>query len=187
MTHNPSNDKVVILIGQRKLLSSAWIYIKLTGHCISWHTKLNKLSFFFQHIIAFTARKIQGSNRKMRNTWTVNGAGFEHSTRYGFCQKQVGQKIHFFCRFGVLDGWRLVNAAKIWQTVPMLTSLSPPTVGFKEKIRAGDEGLTLSATVLESDADKHRLHTLENVQVTLTIEHGRRGDIEVIITCPSGI
>ena len=87
----------------------------------------------------------------------------------------------------MLDAWRLVNAAKIWQSAPMLTSFSPPTIGYNEKIPRGAEALKVSATVTERDALEHKLKTLEHVQVTLTIDHGRRGDIEVIIQCPSGI
>ena len=47
--------------------------------------------------------------------------------------------------------------------------------------------LRLSATVSARDAEEHKINTLEHVQITLTIEHGRRGDIEVIIACPSGM
>ena len=89
-------------------------------------------------------------------------------------------------RFGVLDAWRLVNAAKIWHPVPMLTTMAPPTIGANEHIRADGAGLRVSATVTESDAETHLLNSLENVQVTVTIEHGKRGDIEVRIVCPSG-
>ena len=93
----------------------------------------------------------------------------------------------------MLDAWRLVNAAKIWKRVPILTSFSPPTIGYNEKIPKQNEQsaqmgtLRLSATVSARDAEEHKINTLEHVQITLTIEHGRRGDIEVIIACPSGI
>lgn len=93
----------------------------------------------------------------------------------------------------MLDAWRLVNAAKIWKRVPILTSFSPPTIGYNEKIPKQNEQsaqmgtLRLSATVSARDAEEHKINTLEHVQITLTIEHGRRGDIEVIIACPSGM
>ena len=89
-------------------------------------------------------------------------------------------------RFGVLDAWRMVNAAKTWTPVPMLTTMAPPTIGADERIRADGVGLRVVATVTENDAQRHMLNSLENVQVTVTIEHGRRGDIEVTIVCPSG-
>ena len=68
----------------------------------------------------------------------------------------------------------------------MLTTMAPPTIGANEHIQADGAGLRVSATVTESDAQTHMLNSLENVQVTVTIEHGRRGDIEVRIVCPSG-
>ena len=87
----------------------------------------------------------------------------------------------------------MINAAKIWKRVPILTSFSPPTIGYNEKIPKQNEQsaqmgtLRLSATVSARDAEEHKINTLEHVQITLTIEHGRRGDIEVIIACPSGM
>ena len=80
----------------------------------------------------------------------------------------------------------MVNAAKTWKAVPMLTTMAPPTVGADERIRADGLGLRVVATVTEDDARRHMLNSLENVQVTVTIEHGRRGDIEVTVVCPSG-
>lgn len=120
----------------------------------------------------FTARHTKGSG-KPRNvrSWIQNKAGLRHSAQYGF---------------GLLDAWRLVNAAKIWETTPMLTSFSPPTIGYNEKIKVGTDVLSLPAVVSQRDAELHKLNTLEHVQVTLTIEHRRRGDIEVTIVCPSG-
>ena len=138
----------------------------------------NTRQILSKHIIVFTARQTKGSG-KARNhrSWITNGAGFKHSTQYGF---------------GLLDAWRLVNAAKIWKRVPILTSFSPPTIGYNEKIPKQNEQsaqmgtLRLSATVSARDAEEHKINTLEHVQITLTIEHGRRGDVEVIIACPSG-
>lgn len=132
--------------------------------CLTWRD--------VQHIIVFTARHTKGSG-KPRNarSWMQNKAGLHHSAQYGF---------------GLLDAWRLVNAAKIWETTPMLTSFSPPTIGYNEKIKNSPEVLSLPAVVSQRDAELHKLNTLEHVQVTLTIEHDIRGQIEVTIVCPSG-
>ena len=45
--------------------------------------------------------------------WDVNSAGFYHSHKHGF---------------GLLNAWRLVNAAKVWHSVPWLTSLETSTM-----------------------------------------------------------
>ncbi|MEE6527788.1 hypothetical protein FKM82_029413, partial [Ascaphus truei] len=47
--------------------------------------------------------------------WETNGAGFSHSHQHGF---------------GLLNAWRLTNAAKIWESVPYLASYLSPV--FKE-------------------------------------------------------
>jgi len=131
--------------------------------CLTWRD--------VQHIIVYTARHTKGTHKpKNVRSWFTNAAGLQHSAQYGF---------------GLLDAWRLVNAAKVWRTTPMLTSFSPPTIGYNEKIRTNDF-LRLHAAVSERDAALHRVITLEHVQVTLTIEHRKRGDIEVSIVCPSG-
>ena len=65
-----------------------------------------------QHIIVYTARHTKGTHKpKNVRSWFTNAAGLQHSAQYGF---------------GLLDAWRLVNAAKVWRTTPMLTSFSPP-------------------------------------------------------------
>ncbi|PIO31684.1 hypothetical protein AB205_0098170, partial [Aquarana catesbeiana] len=43
--------------------------------------------------------------------WETNGAGFSHSHQHGF---------------GLLNAWRLTNAAKIWESVPYLASYVSP-------------------------------------------------------------
>ena len=43
----------------------------------------------------------------------MNSAGFYHSHKHGF---------------GLLNAWRLVNAAKVWHSVPWLTSLETSTM-----------------------------------------------------------
>ncbi|XP_009705477.1 PREDICTED: proprotein convertase subtilisin/kexin type 7-like, partial [Cariama cristata] len=45
--------------------------------------------------------------------WDVNQAGFSHSHQHGF---------------GLLNAWRLVNAAKIWESVPYLASYVSPAL-----------------------------------------------------------
>ncbi|XP_026719406.1 proprotein convertase subtilisin/kexin type 7 [Athene cunicularia] len=48
-----------------------------------------------------------------RAKWDTNQAGFRHSHQHGF---------------GLLNAWRLVNAAKIWESVPYLASYVSPAL-----------------------------------------------------------
>ena len=133
--------------------------------CLTWRD--------VQHLIVYTATKPNNHNQKMSKSgeWVTNAAGFHHSTKFGF---------------GVLNAWRLVTAAQLWQTVPDLTSFSPLSIGFNEAIPMGAAYLRLPATVLEGEAAQRGLRTLEHVQITVNIDHTRRGDIEISLICPSG-
>ena len=51
--------------------------------------------------------------------WDMNTAGFYHSHKHGF---------------GLLSAWRLVNAAKVWHSVPWLTSLESSTMKINTPI-----------------------------------------------------
>uniref|UniRef100_A0A2K6LF16 Proprotein convertase subtilisin/kexin type 7 n=1 Tax=Rhinopithecus bieti TaxID=61621 RepID=A0A2K6LF16_RHIBE len=67
--------------------------------CLTWRD--------VQHIIVFTATRYEDR----RAEWVTNEAGFSHSHQHGF---------------GLLNAWRLVNAAKIWTSVPYLASYVSP-------------------------------------------------------------
>ncbi|XP_041090892.1 proprotein convertase subtilisin/kexin type 7 [Polyodon spathula] len=68
--------------------------------CLTWRD--------VQHIIAFTATKYEDR----RADWELNGAGFHHSHQHGF---------------GLLNAWRLVNAAKVPARLPTPACLSHET------------------------------------------------------------
>ncbi|XP_048651800.1 proprotein convertase subtilisin/kexin type 7 isoform X1 [Marmota marmota marmota] len=69
--------------------------------CLTWRD--------VQHIIVFTATQYEDR----RADWLTNEAGFSHSHQHGF---------------GLLNAWRLVNAAKIWTSVPYLASYVSPVL-----------------------------------------------------------
>ncbi|XP_047283820.1 proprotein convertase subtilisin/kexin type 7 isoform X4 [Homo sapiens] len=69
--------------------------------CLTWRD--------VQHIIVFTATRYEDR----RAEWVTNEAGFSHSHQHGF---------------GLLNAWRLVNAAKIWTSVPYLASYVSPVL-----------------------------------------------------------
>ncbi|XP_069080809.1 proprotein convertase subtilisin/kexin type 7 isoform X2 [Pleurodeles waltl] len=75
--------------------------------CLTWRD--------VQHIIVFTATKYEDRHA----IWERNGAGFSHSHQHGF---------------GLLNAWRMVNAAKIWESVPYLASYTSPTLMEEQSI-----------------------------------------------------
>ncbi|XP_042342471.1 proprotein convertase subtilisin/kexin type 7 [Plectropomus leopardus] len=127
--------------------------------CLSWRD--------VQHIITFTATKCDNSA-----DWRVNGAGFHHSHQHGF---------------GVLNAWRLVNAAKVWESVPFLVSYQSSVIKEEVSIAAYPNELIRTWQVSAADLKQSGMETLEHVAVTVTITHPCRGNLEVMLVCPSGM
>ncbi|XP_074832870.1 proprotein convertase subtilisin/kexin type 7 [Carettochelys insculpta] len=128
--------------------------------CLTWRD--------VQHIIVFTATKYEDRRAK----WDTNRAGFNHSHEHGF---------------GLLNAWRLVNAAKIWESVPYLASYSSPVLKEGRTIRKVPQALEVTWNVTAVDLALSGMRTLEHVAVTVTITHPRRGNLEIKLLCPSGI
>ncbi|KAM9439277.1 proprotein convertase subtilisin/kexin type 7 [Clarias gariepinus] len=127
--------------------------------CLTWRD--------VQHIITYTATQYDTDA-----DWETNGAGFHHSHKHGF---------------GLLNAWRLVNAAKVWETVPPLLSYPSPILKEGETIPAYPDKLILSINVSDVDLRQSGIETLEHVAVTVTLTHRRRGNVEIVLVCPSGM
>uniref|UniRef100_A0A8C8GKH4 P/Homo B domain-containing protein n=1 Tax=Oncorhynchus tshawytscha TaxID=74940 RepID=A0A8C8GKH4_ONCTS len=127
--------------------------------CLTWRD--------VQHIITYTATKYD-----VQGDWKINGAGFHHSHQHGF---------------GLLNAWRLVNAAKVWEMVPFLVSYQSPVLKEEELIPAYPDQLNLTWNVTAADLRQSGMQTLEHVSVTLTMVHSRRGNVEIVLLCPSGM
>ncbi|XP_074704700.1 proprotein convertase subtilisin/kexin type 7 isoform X1 [Strix aluco] len=128
--------------------------------CLTWRD--------VQHIIVFTATKYEDRRAK----WDTNQAGFRHSHQHGF---------------GLLNAWRLVNAAKIWESVPYLASYVSPALKEGRSIPLLPQELEVAWNVTPADLQLSGMRTLEHVAVTVTITHPRRGNLEIRLFCPSGM
>uniref|UniRef100_A0A8D2H700 Proprotein convertase subtilisin/kexin type 7 n=1 Tax=Urocitellus parryii TaxID=9999 RepID=A0A8D2H700_UROPR len=128
--------------------------------CLTWRD--------VQHIIVFTATQYEDR----RADWLTNEAGFSHSHQHGF---------------GLLNAWRLVNAAKIWTSVPYLASYVSPVLKENKAIPRSPGSLEVLWNVSRTDLEMSGLKTLEHVAVTVSITHPRRGSLELKLFCPSGM
>ncbi|NP_001090019.1 proprotein convertase subtilisin/kexin type 7 precursor [Xenopus laevis] len=128
--------------------------------CLTWRD--------VQHIIVFTATKYEDRHA----AWETNGAGFSHSHQHGF---------------GLLNAWRLTNAAKIWESVPYLASYISPVFKENKQIPLVRNTLEVNWNVTAADLRLSGMKTLEHVAVTVTIAHPRRGNLEIRLFCPSGM
>ncbi|KAL7851575.1 hypothetical protein AOLI_G00219310 [Acnodon oligacanthus] len=127
--------------------------------CLSWRD--------VQHIITYTATKYD-----IEADWETNGAGFHHSHKHGF---------------GLLNAWRMVNAAKVWESVPFLVSYQSPLLKEEQTIPAYSDKIILTWNVSAADLEQSGMQTLEHVSVTVTVTHPRRGNVEIVLLCPSGM
>ncbi|XP_061449243.1 proprotein convertase subtilisin/kexin type 7 [Rhineura floridana] len=128
--------------------------------CLTWRD--------VQHIIVFTATKYEDN----RASWDTNQAGLSHSHQHGF---------------GLLNAWRLVNAAKIWESVPYLASYVSPILKESKTIPMEPQQLEVTWNVTDADLALSGMRTLEHVAVTVTITHPRRGNLDIRLFCPSGM
>ncbi|XP_041797138.1 proprotein convertase subtilisin/kexin type 7 isoform X2 [Chelmon rostratus] len=127
--------------------------------CLSWRD--------VQHIITFTATKCDSAA-----DWRMNGAGFYHSHQHGF---------------GLLNAWRLVNAAKVWESVPFLVSYQSSVIKEEASIPTYSDELIRTWKVSAADLRQSGMETLEHVAVTVTITHPCRGNLEIALVCPSNM
>ncbi|XP_005098392.1 proprotein convertase subtilisin/kexin type 7 [Aplysia californica] len=142
-------------------LAAAMIALMLQARpCLSWRD--------VQYIMILTAYKIDVDIAH----WQKNGAGLEHSHKHGF---------------GLLSAWRLVNAARVWESVPWATSYAHTETPQRLDIPKGASNpLRISHVVSESDIRGLSMFTLENAQLTVWLSHPCRGKLGVKLISPSG-
>ncbi|MFH1920060.1 MAG: S8 family serine peptidase, partial [Planctomycetota bacterium] len=115
-----------------------------------------------QHILAQTSRQTD----PIDPGWQINTAGFHFNDKYGF---------------GAIDAYAAVEAAKTWETVGPEISLYSATVNVNQTIPDND------ATGLEQIVRfGGEIGAIEWVEVTLDVNHGYVGDLEVVLESPSG-
>ncbi|KAL4647382.1 proprotein convertase subtilisin/kexin type 7 [Arapaima gigas] len=128
--------------------------------CLTWRD--------VQNVIVYSTKKYEDKDAG----WKTNGAGFSHSHQHGF---------------GLLNAWRLVNAAKVWESVPFLVSYQSPVLKEDRQILTAPSDLTLTWNVTANALLQSGMQTLEHVAVTITMTHPRRGSVEIMLVCPSGM
>uniref|UniRef100_I3JKW5 Proprotein convertase subtilisin/kexin type 5a n=1 Tax=Oreochromis niloticus TaxID=8128 RepID=I3JKW5_ORENI len=118
-----------------------------------------------QHIIVRTSK----AHHLSAPDWRVNGAGYKVSHLYGF---------------GLLDAESMVKEAERWKQVP-----SQHECAEEAAIQLIHLGSALTsvheATGCSGKALQHVAY-VEHVVVRVTISHGRRGDLSITLTSPSG-
>lgn len=120
-----------------------------------------------QHLVAWTS---QYAPLILNPGWKTNGAGFKVNSRFGF---------------GLLNAVELVKAAKHWKTVPEKKICEVAPVNFKpvELNTNNPIEIEINSTGCEG---QNQIRYLEHVQLYVTIDYARRGDLHMNLTSPAG-
>lgn len=119
-----------------------------------------------QHIVIQTARQAN----LVADDWVVNGVGRKVSHHYGF---------------GLMDAAAMVELALTWKTVPEQHRCEVASLGINRNVAAMETvELTLETDGCRGQMDE--VNYLEHVQVVVTLQAQRRGEVELYLTSPAG-
>jgi subtilisin-like proprotein convertase family protein len=114
-----------------------------------------------QHILVNSAEKIDPTNPG----WAVNGAGHDVNHFYGY---------------GGIDAQAAVNLAETWTNLGPEVTATTGTINVSQPI-PNNSTTGISHSVNVTDAIK-----LESVEIVFSASHLSRGELQVILTSPSG-
>jgi kexin len=100
---------------------------------------------------------------------------------------KAGKKFSHVYGYGKIDAWRLIEAAKTFESVKAQAWYNSPWLSVQHDIPQGDLGLASSFEVTQEMLTKANLETLEHVTVTMNVNHTRRGDLSVELRSPEGL
>ena len=99
----------------------------------------------------------------------------------------IGKKYSHTYAYGKLDAYALVEAAKNWKSVKPQAWYTTPWQHVKHPIPQGNKGLASTFEVTPEMLKKANVARLEHVQVTMNVEHTKRGDLSVDLISPKGV
>ncbi|XP_065059960.1 neuroendocrine convertase 1-like [Rhopilema esculentum] len=122
-----------------------------------------------QHIVVTSA---DWQPLKHDTDWRMNGVGFHVNEKFGF---------------GLLNAERIVTAAdpKTWKNVPESRECRGKSFSDAKALR-WNQPLTVEIETDGCLGTKNEIRYLEHVQLVLTLDYSRRGDLTIILTTPMG-
>jgi kexin len=100
---------------------------------------------------------------------------------------KIGKKFSHVYGYGKIDTWRLIEAAKTFESVKAQAWYHSPWLSVQHDIPQGDRGLASYFEVTQEMLTKANVETLEHVTVTMNVNHTRRGDLSVELRSPEGL
>jgi kexin len=99
----------------------------------------------------------------------------------------IGKKFSHTFGYGKIDTWATIEAAKTFKNVKPQVWFYSPWIHVNQSIPQGDKGLAGSFDVTKEMLLLANLERVEHVQVTMNVNHTRRGDISVDLLSPDGL
>lgn len=117
-----------------------------------------------QHVLVETAEKIDSTN----SGWATNGGGYHFNPAYGF---------------GRIDATEAVNLARDWRTVP--SSVAAGAFPQAVNLAIPDNNSTGISNAMNITGAPENFK-IEHVEVQFNATHTYRGDLNIVLTAPSG-
>lgn len=124
-----------------------------------------------QHIIVRSARPAAVKGVKT-SEWTENNAGL---------------KVNDYVGFGLMDASRMASLAANWSTVPNKSICTVERIGVNRLIPSFEAlKVSIDLTNMENACQGSMINYLEHVEVKVSLNYSRRGDLEMKLSSPSG-
>ena len=105
----------------------------------------------------------------------------------GWSDTYIGKKYSHVFGYGKLDAWAFVEAAKRFESVKPQAWYMSPWQHVKHEIPQGLQGLSSTFQVTEDALKAANFEKVEQITVTMNINHTRRGDLSVELISPEGV
>ena len=99
----------------------------------------------------------------------------------------VGRKYSHAFGYGKIDAWALVEKAKTMDLLKPQAWFHSPWIHVNHPIPQGTKGLLSSFEITKDMLEDANFAKVEQVTVTMNVEHARRGDISVELRSPTGM
>jgi kexin len=105
--------------------------------------------------------------------WQLTPAGYKYNHKYGY---------------GTLDAYKIVHLAKNWTRVNSQITIPIPVQVVDTDIPDNDpKGVTSIIMISEKMVNETKMKNVEQITVTATINHERRGDVKMVLISPNNI
>ncbi|XP_063820115.1 neuroendocrine convertase 1 [Pseudophryne corroboree] len=123
-----------------------------------------------QHLVAWTSEYDPLSNNP---GWKKNGAGLMVNSRFGF---------------GLLNAKALVDLAdpKTWKGIPEKRECIVQDSNFSPRLLGSEDEITIEIPTKACEGQDNYIKSLEHLQLEVTIDYTRRGDLHITLISPSG-